>query len=153
MLKNYTQLITGIAIGLLAGLLLAKLLFVPAKATSTQPNSNNGYRQNKANNNNTEPTTTTYNGNESIPQKVIAVLAYIKANNQAMQGYVGGRVFTNREKVLPQTDNNGSIINYQEWDVNPKVEGQNRGAERICTGSDDRSWYTNNHYKTFTQIK
>ena len=70
-----------------------------------------------------------------------------------MPGYVGGRVFSNREKIVPQYDDKGNPIDYQEWDVNPKIEGQNRGTERILTGSDGRAWYTNDHYKSFKEIK
>ena len=81
------------------------------------------------------------------------MLAYIRANHHAMDGYVGGRVFTNYEKVVPTQDNNGNAINYQEWDVNPHIQGVNRGTERILTGSDGRAWYTNDHYKTFQEIK
>jgi ribonuclease T1 len=77
----------------------------------------------------------------------------IKQHNQAMDDYVGGRVFSNRENILPKRDDAGNKIEYQEWDVNPKIRGENRGAERLCTGSDGRSWYTDDHYKTFTQIK
>ncbi|AYD46501.1 ribonuclease [Arachidicoccus soli] len=90
--------------------------------------------------------------NHAIPQKVYDVLNYIKQNHRAMEGYVGGRVFTNVEQCVPTTDANGNTIHYQEWDVNPHVHGINRGTERILTGSDGRSWYTNDHYKTFTQI-
>ncbi|MFS8081974.1 MAG: ribonuclease domain-containing protein, partial [Ginsengibacter sp.] len=91
--------------------------------------------------------------NSGIPQKVYEVLKYIRANHQAMDGYVGGRVFTNREKIVPQEDGNGNPITYQEWDVNPKIQGQNRGAERILTGSDGRAWYTDDHYQSFKEIK
>jgi guanyl-specific ribonuclease Sa len=155
MLKNYSQLITGIVIGLLAGLLLAKLLFVNNRTavpvtTNTQTQQNN--RENK--NSNTNPAKEyPVAANQNIPAKVYVVLKFIKENNHAMNHYVGGRVFTNREKVLPETSGNGDPIRYQEWDVNPKIEGQNRGTERICTGSDGRSWYTNNHYQSFTEIK
>ena len=54
---------------------------------------------------------------------------------------------------LPAQDINRNNIQYQEWDVNPKVEGQNRGTERIITGSDGRAWYTEDHYQSFTEIK
>ena len=91
--------------------------------------------------------------NTEIPQKVYEVLKYIRANHRAMDGYVGGRVFTNREKIVPQEDGNGNPITYQEWDVNPKIQGQNRGTERILTGSDGRAWYTNDHYQSFKEIK
>ena len=31
---------------------------------------------------------------------------------------------------LPRRDKRGKSIKYQEWDVNPKIQGKNRGAER-----------------------
>ena len=88
-----------------------------------------------------------------VPTKVYEVLEYVKDNGKAMKGYVGGRTFQNREKILPKVDANGQKIKYQEWDVNRKIEGKNRGAERMVTGSDGRSWYTRDHYKSFTEIK
>lgn len=88
-----------------------------------------------------------------IPQKVYEVLKYIKENGAAPDGYVGGRKFGNYEKQLPQKDKNERRINYQEWDVNPKQQGRNRGAERLVTGSDGRAYYTKNHYKSFIEIE
>ena len=38
---------------------------------------------------------------DSIPQKVYTVLKYVEANHKPMDGYVGGREFKNREKMLP----------------------------------------------------
>ncbi len=90
--------------------------------------------------------------NAEIPQKVYEVLSYIRAHNVAPEGYVGGRTFQNREKQLPQNDENGNKIRYQEWDVNPKIEGQNRGAERLVT-SEKNAYYTNNHYQSFVQVE
>jgi ribonuclease T1 len=166
MLKKYNQLIVGLIGGLLIGLLIAKFAFFNK---STNPNppyipSTNNNQQVPRNNNRNNGNTNHSNNNEvynepsidaniSIPAKVYAVLQYIKANDKAKDGYVGGRVFTNRQKVLPYQNETGEIILYQEWDVNPKIEGKNRGTERICTGNDNRSWYTNDHYKSFTLIK
>jgi ribonuclease T1 len=152
MLKNNSQLITGILIGLVAGFLVAKLVINNSNPRSTPAITNPKQHTEKRDNNDNNSNTAT-DANRAIPQKVFDVLRYIKANNHAMDGYVGGREFTNRERVLPQQDAQGNDINYQEWDVNRKVQGQNRGTERICTGSDGRSWYTNDHYRTFTEIK
>ena len=93
------------------------------------------------------------NRQTKIPQKVYEVLKYIKENDSAPEGYVGGRKFGNYEKQLPQKDENGRRINYQEWDVNPKQQGRNRGAERLVTGSDGRAYYTKNHYKSFINVE
>ena len=88
-----------------------------------------------------------------IPQKVYAVLAYVRGNNRAMAGYVGSRRFGNFENHLPRSGTDGKSIQYQEWDVNPKIRGRNRGAERLVTGSDGRAWFTNDHYNTFSEVK
>lgn len=156
MQKNYTQLLLGILIGLVAGFLCAKLIIGKQTQTVTNNPTNYPVRNEPQKNNNRVDVNNgqgNFNGNENIPTKVYQVLQYIKANNQAMSGYVGGREFTNRQNVLPINNTDGQRIQYQEWDVNPKVQGQNRGTERICTGDDGRSWYTSDHYKSFTEIK
>ncbi len=89
----------------------------------------------------------------TIPAKVREVLVYVREHNRAPAGYVGGRKFGNYENHLPKTTPQGQRIQYQEWDVNPKKEDQNRGAERLVTGSDDRAWYTRDHYNSFMEVK
>ena len=91
--------------------------------------------------------------NTKIPAKVYRVLQYVKEHGEAMPGYVGGRNFQNRERILATKTASGKKIIYQEWDVNPKKGGVNRGAERLVTGSDNRAWYSNDHYKTFAEVK
>ncbi len=90
--------------------------------------------------------------NSDIPQKVYGVLKYVRQNNAAPDGYVGGRKFGNFENLLPKKDTNNRRIIYQEWDVNPKISGRNRGTERLITGSDGKAYFTNNHYKSFTEV-
>ncbi len=160
MQKNYAQLLLGIIIGLVSGLLLSKLVFKPTSNTNAQTeiqqqkNQDEFVKNNNRNNNNqNNDSEENYNEEQKIPKKVYEVLKYVKENNRAMDGYVGGREFSNREKNLPITSSNGEKIRYQEWDVNPKEQGKNRGTQRMCTGDDGRSWYTNNHYKSFTEIK
>ncbi|MGO8967782.1 MAG: ribonuclease domain-containing protein [Mycobacterium sp.] len=65
----------------------------------------------------------------------------------------GGSSYENRDGNLPTTDGSGKPITYQEWDVNPKAPGQNRGNERIVTGSDGSAWYTPDHYGTFQRLR
>lgn len=89
----------------------------------------------------------------NIPPKVYKVLEYVKKNGEAMNGYVGGRIFQNRERHLDMKDASGKKIKYQEWDVNPKVNGKNRGTERLITGSDGRAFYTNDHYQSFVEVE
>ena len=154
MQKNYTQLILGIIIGLIIGLFIGKQIFKINQSPNTSSIQSSSSPAAVAQNQDKSTGISSGNeNNDSIPQKVYVVLKYILAHHHAMDGYVGGRVFTNREKIVPQFDANGNPITYQEWDVNPKIEGQNRGTERILTGSDGRNWYTDDHYKTFKEIK
>jgi guanyl-specific ribonuclease Sa len=88
-----------------------------------------------------------------IPAEARRTLAYIRAHDAAPPGYVGGRRFGNYERVLPARDAQGRAIEYREWDIQPKVPGRNRGAQRLVTGSDGRAWYTADHYATFTEIR
>lgn len=150
------KLFLGLFIGLLVGLITGKLLFSTkanetiSKEINTSSNLNqhtkNQYQNHKERN---IPTLT----QQEIPQKVYDVLKYIKQHHQAPEGYVGGREFKNRENQLPIYNPEHQKIKYQEWDVNPKMEGQNRGRERLVTGDDERNWYSSDHYKSFTQLK
>lgn len=90
---------------------------------------------------------------DQIPEKVLKVLEYIRQNDRAPEGYIGGRKFGNFEKRLPLKDQSGKNMKYQEWDVNPKKSGKNRGAERLITSENKRAWYTGDHYESFTEIR
>ncbi|HEY5371176.1 MAG TPA: ribonuclease domain-containing protein [Hanamia sp.] len=153
MKTNYTQLILGIIIGLLIGIFIGKQISGTSQSqiaiTPTASQSSPSPDGNAVTTNLNEGE----NSNPEIPQKGYDVLKYIRANHHSMPGYVGGRAFSNREKIVPQFDDKGNPIKYQEWDVNPKIEGQNRGTDRILTGSDGRAWYTDDHYKSFKEIK
>ncbi|MEO6190064.1 MAG: ribonuclease domain-containing protein [Saprospiraceae bacterium] len=112
--------------------------------------------QSKTENRSQQENKTEQNSSDNSPNispKVLEILDYVLKNKNAPQGYVGGRIFTNREKKLPIYNKNSDLIKYWEWDVNPKVKNQNRGTERLITGSDNSAYYTNDHYKTFTKIK
>lgn len=88
----------------------------------------------------------------NIPDYVYEVYHYVIQHGEAPEGYVGGREFKNREKKLPNQDEQLHAIRYQEWDVKPKIKGRNRGAERLITGSNSSAYYTRNHYKTFINL-
>jgi ribonuclease T1 len=92
-------------------------------------------------------------GTGNVPTKALKVLKYVRENGVAMDGYVGGRKFGNYENLLPKKDASGRKINYQEWDVNPKIQGKNRGAERLVTGSDGKAYYTDDHYGSFVEVR
>ena len=61
-------------------------------------------------------------------------------------GYIGGRDFQNRERRLPRG-------RYREYDVNPKIRGRARDAERLVieqrTG---KAYYSGDHYRTFIPL-
>jgi ribonuclease T1 len=81
------------------------------------------------------------------PQKAYDLLKQLKKRGGIpLPGYVGGRDFQNRERRLPR----GS---YREYDVNPKIRGRGRDAERIVieqrTG---KTYYTGDHYRTFIPL-
>jgi len=92
-----------------------------------------------------------------VAARVNPVLEQILAHDAPPPETVGGREYRNLGledgEVLPRTDPRGRPIRYREWDVNRKVPGRNRGAERIVTGSDGRAYYTDDHYATFRRIR
>ncbi len=88
-----------------------------------------------------------------VPERVMTVLKYIDEHHKAPKGHEGGREFRNAEQRLPRRDTHGEPIKYQEWDVNAKVPGRSRDAERLVTGSDGSANYTADHYRTFTKIR
>ena len=68
------------------------------------------------------------------------------------QTYVGGEIYQNRDRTLPQVDEKDNTITYKEYDVNPYQPGVNRGSERLIIGSNGKQWYTNDHYRTFVNF-
>ncbi|MCX5729571.1 MAG: hypothetical protein NTZ28_12190 [Nitrospirae bacterium] len=65
---------------------------------------------------------------------------------KALPGYIGGGAFQNRERRLPRG-------HYREYDVNPKIRGSSRDAERIVIEQDTgKAYYTGDHYRTFTPL-
>ena len=93
------------------------------------------------------PTATRIRQEQTAPQKARDVLAQIQARQgEPVPGYVGGREFQNREHRLPPG-------RYREYDVNPKIRGRSRGAERIVIEQDTGvAYYTGNHYRTFIPL-
>lgn len=92
-----------------------------------------------------------YSNNNDIPREALQTLLYIRKYDKAPKGYEGGRQFMNRERRLPHYDS-GQLIFYREWDIYPKIKGQNRGPKRLVTSS-VKAYYTPDHYKTFREIK
>ena len=92
-----------------------------------------------------------------IPDHVVQTLTLIDAGEWPeaanAPGTRGGAVFRNNEGLLPAAGTDGARITYREWDVNPKEPSRSRDAERIVTGSDGSAWYTDDHYRSFVQIR
>lgn len=92
-----------------------------------------------------------------IPEAAWRTLDTVRRTGDAPWGQVGGRRFGNYgrggEERLPDRDRRGRRIDYQEWDIHPKLPGRSRGAERVVTGSDGRAWYTADHYCSFTEMR
>lgn len=82
-----------------------------------------------------------------LPQKVFDVLEQIQQPEGAPPpGFIGGRIFQNRERRLPR----GA---YREYDVNPKIRGQTRGPERLVIDQrSGKAYYSPDHYRTFAPI-
>jgi ribonuclease T1 len=75
------------------------------------------------------------------------MLATIQAQGgEPLAGYVGGRAFQNRERRLPPG-------RYREYDLYPRVRGQDRGPERlVIEQTTGRAYYTRDHYRTFVPL-
>lgn len=99
---------------------------------------------------------------DNIPSNVTDALSYIKKGD-CVPGANGGKTFKNRGGInpktgninqeLPKVDSSGKAITYAEWDVNAKLPGASRDAERIVTGSDGSIWWTKDLYETFTRLE
>ncbi len=80
-----------------------------------------------------------------VPKKALDVLQIVRSTGRPPEGYVGGRVFENREGRLPDDGD------YREFDVDPHQGGRN--AERIIVEwRTKKAWYTGDHYQTFTPL-
>ena len=76
--------------------------------------------------------------------KAYALLEVLRQRNgDPLAGYVGGKVFQNRERRLP-------LGRYKEYDVNRTIPGRSRDAERLVIEQDTgKAYYTDDHYRTF----
>lgn len=90
------------------------------------------------------PTARHLRPDQVAPQKTHDLLVQLQARQgKPLTDYIGGLEFRNRERRLPQS-------HYREYDVNPKIRGRPRDAERIVIDQDTgRAYYTGDHYRTF----
>jgi guanyl-specific ribonuclease Sa len=94
--------------------------------------------------------------NSGIPPQAYETLKKIDAGtwpSSGTPGTKGGTTWQNREGRLPTRDSNGRPMAYREWDVNNKIPGRRRDAERIITGNNNSAWYTGDHYRTFERMR
>lgn len=83
----------------------------------------------------------------AVPQKAHDLLAKLQQRDGApLPGYVGGRHFRNRERRLPPG-------RYREYDVNRKIPGRSRDAERlVIEQKTGKAYYTGDHYRSFIPL-
>jgi len=83
----------------------------------------------------------------AAPQKAYDLLAKLQQRGgEPLPGYVGGRDFQNRERRLPRG-------RYREYDVNRKIPGRSRDAERlIIEQKTGKAYYTSDHYRNFIPL-
>jgi ribonuclease T1 len=81
----------------------------------------------------------------AVPDKAVHVLQIVRQTGQPPDGYVGGRVFENRENRLPAGGD------YREFDVDPH-NGQRNAERLIVEWNTKKAWYTGDHYQTFTPV-
>jgi len=67
-------------------------------------------------------------------------------------GTRAGGIFRNADSRLPTRDFRGRTITYREFDVNNKIQGMRRDAQRFVVGSDGSVYFTADHYRTFIRI-
>ena len=82
----------------------------------------------------------------ALPPEARATLALIKAGGPFPYAQ-DGRVFSNREKLLPIQDRGY----YREYTVNTPG-ARDRGARRIVVGGGGEYYYTADHYRSFQRI-
>lgn len=99
------------------------------------------------------------------PRNASDTLKYIDEHNGTPPpGFKGGKPYGNDPakyakegetpgEKLPDTTSDGKAISYKEYDVNPKVKGQDRGPERLVIGDDGSVYYTSGHYRSFIRIR
>jgi len=127
-------LITGVVV--LLGLLLV--------ISSAWAHSGNAQRAFQAN---TKKTAIDIVSIRDLPPEVRTTLQRIKAGG-AFPFAKDGVVFGNREHILPRRKHGY----YREYTV-PTPHVKNRGARRIIEGLSNEYYYTDDHYRSFRQIK
>lgn len=75
-----------------------------------------------------------------------------KNHKDQTPGTKAGKIYENDPPKLPTKDKNGNNLTYREYDVNNKLPGQSRDGERFVRDNNGKTYYTDDHYDTFTEI-
>ena len=106
----------------------------------------------------TEPSSPSAIPDGEVPENAKDIFGQYEKNgwvgNVAGQtpGTKAGGEYENQDGRLPETDADGNEITYREFDVDNKVEGEARSSRRFVHGSDGSTYYTDNHYGSFTRV-
>jgi len=73
-------------------------------------------------------------------------------SGQQGTGTASGGAGHNKNSTLPKFDMRGNPIGYREFDVNIRT-GAGRDTQRFVIGSDGSIFFTNDHYRSFMQIR
>ena len=87
-----------------------------------------------------------------VEEKVYSTLARVDEKGAPFAGFAGNSVWANRTNKLPACQTDSPIV-YREWDVDPKIKGTPRNADRLVTGSDGSAYYTTDHYENFIMLR
>ncbi|QWL28507.1 hypothetical protein E2R33_07790 [Rathayibacter toxicus] len=92
-----------------------------------------------------------------IPERPTTLLERLDTTGEKFPNIRGGKAYQNKEMEgymsLPTERSDGSPVSYKEYDLYPKIPGENRGLERLVTGDDGSAYYTSDHYHNFIQIR
>ncbi len=100
-----------------------------------------------------EPAASQEKAVSGVPSYALDVLAMIDETGEPPPGFVGGRRFENRERLLPERSEGGARVRYREYDVHEDDPDTSRGPERLVVGDDRSAYYTDDHYDSFTRIR
>jgi hypothetical protein len=87
-----------------------------------------------------------------IPRAAYVTLLYIKTYNKAPPSYKALSTFKNMGGLLSRQNNKNKPIHYFESDIYPDLKEVIRGPERLLIGSDNKSYYTYDHYEHTIEI-
>ncbi|KRF33255.1 polymorphic toxin-type HINT domain-containing protein [Yonghaparkia sp. Soil809] len=87
------------------------------------------------------------------PEKVAKTLDRVDSVGAPFPNTSGGRIWRNDRSQLPNRTSDGNAVTYREWDVDPRIPGFSRNADRLVTGSNGSAYYTNDHYGSFFMIR